>query len=335
MSENFELAYPWLLSLLPLPFLVYWLLPPLRTRSTSIFFPMLHKLAEYTHLKPRVAALVKRRKWINTLLLSITWGLLVIALSSPQLTGEPELKVKTSRSFLIAADISNSMAEKDWELDGQKARRWDGVKALMKNFIAEREGDRMGLIFFGSAAYIQSPFTTDLKVVNELMDEADVGMAGQSTHIGKAIAKGMDLFEKDTLETKVILLLTDGVDAGDDVLPIDAANLAAKDSVVIHTLGIGTPGTGGQDLDEKTLQEISATTGGKYFLAEDQEKLKTVYDELDAIEPIEYEEEQNRPVTLLYMYPLGAAVVLMLLSYLLNLLFSLWQSQRTTKIAAS
>lgn len=331
MGENFEIAYPLVFLLLPLPLLLWWLLPPLRTRSTSINYPVLEKFAEYTHIKPRYAALIKRRKWINWILLVFTWLLLLLALSSPQLVGEAALEVKTSRSFLIAADISNSMSKNDWESGDSLMRRWDGVKVLMKDFIGEREGDRMGLIFFGSGAYIQSPFSTDLDVISALMDEADVGMAGQSTHIGKAIAKGMELFEKDTLETKVLLLLTDGVDAGDDVLPLDAADLAAKDSVVIHTLGIGKPGSRGDDLDEKTLQEIAEITGGKYFLARNQEQLASIYEELDRIEPKEYEEEQNRPVTLYYHYPLMAAVIVMFLSYTFNLFISYVQVNRPSK----
>jgi Ca-activated chloride channel family protein len=226
--------------------------------------------------------------------------------------GEPEMKVKTSRNFLIAADISFSMATNDWEIEGQQARRWDAVKEVMYDFIEKREGDRMGLIFFGSSAYIQAPFTPDLETVRQMLDEAAVGMAGQMTHIGKAITKGVEMFERDTIDTKVMLLLTDGVDAGTDILPLDAADLALTDSVIIYTIGIGNPGSGGSDLDERTLQEIAEMTGGQYFLARDKDRLQEIYTELDKLEPIEYEETENKPVTLLYPYPLAAALVLLL-----------------------
>jgi Ca-activated chloride channel family protein len=240
------------------------------------------------------------------------WVLLIAALSGPQLVGKPEMKVKTARNFLITADISFSMAEKDWSIDGEKARRWDAVKNLMHDFIKERKGDRMGLVFFATNSYVQAPFTPDLVTVDKLLEEADVGMAGQMTHIGKAISKGIDMFKEDTIKTKVMLLLTDGVDAGTDILPLDGAEMARQDTVVIYTIGLGEPGTQGTDLDEKTLQQIAEATNGKYFRAKDADALKQVYEEVNKLEPIEFEEEEHRPVTMLYMYPLGVALLLAL-----------------------
>jgi Ca-activated chloride channel family protein len=314
MPANFEIAYLWVFWLLPLPLLIYLLLPPLRMKSASITLPTYDKALTYTGQKPRKSALVKRRNFFELLVLMLSWALLLAALSSPQLVGKPEMKVKTSRNFLIAADISFSMAQNDWVIDGQKARRWDAVKEVMHDFIEKRKGDRMGLIFFGTNAYVQAPFTPDLQTVAQMLDEADVGMAGQMTHLGKAIAKGVAMFEKDTIETKVMLLLTDGIDSGDDVLPLDAADLAAKDSILIYTIGIGDPGKSGSDLDEGTLQDIAEMTNGQYFLAKDESRLAEIYDEVNKLEPIEYEEMENRPVTLLYYYPLGAALGLLIFS---------------------
>ena len=171
----------------------------------------------------------------------------------------------------------------------------------------------MGMIFFGSAAYIQAPFTPDLVTVEQLLEETDVGMAGQMTNIGKAIAKGVDMFRQDSIETKVMLLLTDGVDAGMDILPLDAAEMAKRDSVVIYTIGIGDPDIPGTDLDEKTLEQIAGLTGGRYFRAIDTKKLEEIYGALDKLEPIEWEEENYKPTTLLYYYPLAAALILSLL----------------------
>ncbi len=327
IPENFELAYPWVFFLLPLPLLLYWLLPPLRMKSASLSLPTYQKALDYTGQKPRKSALVKRRNFFNWLGLMLSWLLVLAALSSPQLVGEPEMKVKTSRNFLIAADISFSMATKDWTIDGRKVRRWDAVKEVMHDFIQKRKGDRMGLIFFGSSAYIQAPFTPDLETVNEMLEEADVGMAGQMTHIGKAIAKGIDMFENDTIETKVMLLLTDGVDAGTDILPLDAADMAKKDSVIIYTIGIGDPNSGSSDLDEKTLQEIADMTDGQYFRAIDEARLQEIYTEVDKLEPIEYEEEENRPVTLLYYYPLAIAVILELIVAFFASLFNAFKKK--------
>ena len=256
MPENFEIAHLWLLGLIPLPLLIYWLIPPLRMKSASLLFPNLDKAQEYTNQKARVSALVKRRNFFAWISLVLIWILSVFALSSPQLVGEPELKVKTSRNFLIVAAISFSMAQTDWIIDGERATRWTAVKYVMHDFISKREGDRMGLIFFGSSAYIQVPFTPDLETVDRMLEEADVGMAGQMTNIGKAIVKGIEMFDQDSLETKVMLLLTDGVDAGTDILPLDAADLANSDSILVYTIGIGNPESGNSDLDEQTLIEI-------------------------------------------------------------------------------
>ncbi|GGZ41448.1 hypothetical protein GCM10007049_38420 [Echinicola pacifica] len=289
-------------------------------KSASLTLPTYAVVVEETKQKPRVGALVKKRGFVSWVLVILIWVCLVAALSSPRLVGEPEMKVKTSRSFLIAADISFSMATPDWQVGDKKVRRWDAVKSLLHDFIPKRKGDRMGLIFFGSSAYIQAPFTPDLSTVDQLLEEADVGMAGQMTHIGKAIALGRKLFDKDTIPEKVMLLLTDGVDAGDDVLPLDAADLAAQDSVIIYTIGIGDPQTKKGDLDEKTLQEIADMTGGKYFLAMDTHSLEQVYEEINRLEPIEYEEMTNKPLKLLYPYPLGLALALMLLEMLIGVI---------------
>ena len=323
LPDNFELAYPWMIWLLPLPILIYLILPSLRMKSESLYFPGFRRAVEYTSDKPRKSAFVKRRNFFSWLVLLLVWILMIAALSGPQLVGKPELKVKTARNFLIAADISFSMAQKDWEVAGQKARRWDAVKSLMHDFIAKRKGDRMGLLFFATNAYVQAPFTPDLQTVDQLLEEADVGMAGQMTHIGKAISRGIDMFKEDTIKTKVMLLLTDGVDAGSDMLPLDAAEMAKQDSVIVYTIGIGEPGKHGSDLDENTLQQIAEITGGKYFRAKDADALKQVYEEVDTLEPIEFKETENRPVTMLYMYPLGAGLVLAMLGSFLSVMVSL------------
>jgi len=293
--------------------------PPLRIKSASLTIPSLAKAQQYTGEKPRSSAFIKRRNFLTWIGLSFIWILLVFALSSPQLVAEPEMKVKTSRNFLIVADISFSMAQTDWTIDGERASRWTAVKSVLHDFISKREGDRMGLIFFGSSAYIQAPFTPDLQTVENMLEEADVGMAGQMTNIGKAIVKGIEMFDNDSIDTKVMLVLTDGVDAGMDILPLDAADLAKNDSILIYTIGIGNPDAKNSDLDEETLIQISELTGAKYFRAMDSEKLQEIYAELDRLEPIEFEETNYRPRTLLYYYPLAAAIFL---TVLLTLIFS-------------
>ncbi len=308
MPENFQFAYPYVAFLAVLPFIIYWLLPAIKNRSTALLYPYFDRTAIVSKQKPKKAAYIKKRGWFASVSMYMIWLLLIVAMASPELVGKPEKTVKTSRNFLILADLSFSMANKDWFIDGRRVTRWNGVKDIMRDFIIRRESDKMGLIFFGSNAYIQAPFTTDLKTVRTMLDEADVGMAGQMTNIGKAVVKGMDMFERDTIQSKVMLLLTDGVDSGTEILPLDAANMAKKDSTIIYSVGIGDPGSSSSDLDERTLTEMAQLTGGKYFRAKDAEALENIYKELDLLEPIEYEEETYVPKTLLYFYPLGLAL---------------------------
>ena len=318
MPDNFQFAYPYIAFIALLPFLVYWLLPAIKQRSSSLAFPYFDSVSKISKQKPKKASFIKTRSRFTLLIKYIIWLLIVIALASPELVGKPERKIKTSRNFLIVADLSFSMANKDWKIDDQPVTRWEAVKNIMQDFVVKRKSDRMGLVFFASNAYIQAPFTTDLNTIGTMLDEADVGMAGQMTNIGKAIIKGMDLFERDSIQNKVILLLTDGVDSGTDILPLDAANIAKKDATVIYTVGIGDPGSSSSDLDERTLTEIAELTGGKYFRAKDTEALENIYIELEKLEPVEYEEESFIPKTLLYFYPLGAALGLGLLMVFFN-----------------
>ena len=328
MPDNFEIAYPWIFILILLPVFIYWLAPAFRIKSASLQVPNLEKTASLTGLKPKDSALVTKKNKLVSFLLFIIWVLILMALSSPRLVGEPELKIKTSRNFLIVADISFSMANSDWVIEGKRTTRWEAVKSVMHEFIEKRTGDRMGLIFFGSSAYVQVPFTSDLKTMELLLEEADVGMAGQMTNIGKAVVKGIEMFDQDTIKTKVMLVLTDGVDSGTEILPLDAADLAKKDSIHIYTLGIGDPENSGSDLDEQTLKEISEMTDARYFRAIDTEQLSEIYAELDKLEPIEYEEETFIPATLLYYYPLTLAIVLTLILSLMLGIVSLLKNKR-------
>jgi len=331
MPENFHIAYPFVAFLVPLPFLIYWLFPAIKTKTEALAYPYFKQASDIAQVKPKKAAFVKKQSWLSLTLKYIIWLLLLAALASPQLVGKPEKTIKTSRNFLILADLSFSMAIKDWQLDNKKTTRWNAVKSIMKSFITERKSDKMGLVFFASNAYIQVPFTKDLPVVQTMLDEADVGMAGQLTNIGKAVVKGMDMFERDSIPTKVMLLLTDGVDAGTSIAPLDAASMAKKNDIVIYTVGIGNPGSSSSDLDEKTLKEIAELTNGKYFRAKDAETLENIYKELETLEPVEYETETYTPKTLLYYYPLGLALILGFIAVYLSSIIQIFKRFKTTR----
>ncbi len=322
MDMNFEIAYPWLFFLLPLPLLVYALLPPLKKRKTALKGAFFFRSAEAMGVKPQDSAWISKRNMVQWFGLAVSWVGILIAASNPKLVGQPDMKVKTSRSFLVVADISFSMDTRDWAgTDGKMYTRWEGVKQVLGDFIEKRKGDRLGLVFFGSNAYLQAPLTTDTEIINWLLSQAEVSMAGQMTAIGKAIGFSHELLQADSLEHKVMLLLTDGADSGGGISPLDVATAAAKDSVTIYTLGIGDPNAPSADLDEATLKAIAEQTGGQYFLAMDEQQLAQVYETLNELEPMEYEQEEYRPEQLLFIYPLAFSLISALVLTMIVTLF--------------
>jgi Ca-activated chloride channel homolog len=314
----FEFGYIWVFFLLPLPLLVYWLMPPLKQRKEALKYPGFREAETASGQKASSGAWISKRNMLQWSFLTLIWLSILTAFASPRIVGEPEMKVKTARNFVIAADISFSMANKDWEIDGERVTRWEGVKQVLRQFIEKREGDRLALVFFGSNAYLQAPLTTELDVIDFMLDETDVGMAGQMTAIGKAIGYSLDIFKGDSLDQKVLLLLTDGQDDGRGIFPTDAAKMAARDSVTIYTIGIGEATGRNDGLDEETLKQIAEISSGEYFLAQDPEQLQQAYTTLNELEPIEFEAEENAPLTLLFQYPLALALVLGLLLALIR-----------------
>ncbi len=316
-GQQLELGLPWVLWLLPIP-LLFLLLPPMKYRSEALFYPLFSRVIAVKKEKPSMGVRLGRRHWYQVVLMWLIWICLVTALASPQLVGEPEKQIKTARNMLLNIDLSLSMDSRDWiSSDGEQTTRWDAVKEVMGEFIERREGDRMGLVLFASQAYLQAPFTTDLQLVRSLLDESEIGLAGAKTVIGNAIGKGIELFESDSVEERVMILVTDGADSGSELSPLQAARMAAGDSITIYTIGIGSISSGAYELDETTLTDIAEATGGQYFRASDREGLLDIYALLDELEPIEFEDEDYIPKRLLFYYPLMAAFGLAVLFHLL------------------
>ncbi|MDC1105575.1 VWA domain-containing protein [Prolixibacteraceae bacterium] len=308
-NMNFEWSQAWILVFILLPPLVFFFSPPMRQRSKAIIHPAFNRLTQISKIKPSTKAWVTKKNVIQWTLTYIVYVLIVVATGGPKFVGVPEKKIKTARNFLITADLSFSMNTKDWQVDNKKLSRWHAVQKIMVNFIEGRKSDRIGLILFASHAYLQAPLTSDRNSIMWLLEDAEVGMAGQMTNIGDAIAYGMKVFKNDTIKQKVMLLLTDGVDSGIGTNPLDASSIAKEDSIKIYTLGIGDP-SGKDKIDEKTLTYISESTGAKYFRAMDSEQLKKAYKALNELEPIEYETSQIKPEILLYPYPLAIALII-------------------------
>ncbi len=311
-----SLAYPLLLLLLPLPWLLRRWFPPYRETRSALRVPFLDRLADASGQTPsRGSALLSGHRG-QQLLLLIVWSLLLLASARPQWLEEPLVEERSLRDMLLLVDLSASMQATDFTDDtGQSIDRLAAVKQVLDEFLQQRQGDRIGLVFFGSAAFVQAPFSDDTETLQELLDEARVGMAGPRTVIGDALGLALNLFETGEIEERVVILLTDGNDTGSVIPPEQAAKIAADQGVVVHVVGVGsTTVQGEQPLDERTLRAIAEVSEGQYFKAEDRQGLEAVYQTLDGLTPKKVESRSYRPRHELYHWPL-ALVLLVLLAY--------------------
>ncbi len=312
-------ASSWLLLLLPLPWLIRRLLPTHHERKTAVRVPFMQRLAQLTKLRPDGGAAVASRSRWQWLILALAWLLTILALARPQWLHEPIVKELPMRDLLVAVDLSGSMETQDFtDAKGNIVDRLSAVKQVLDSFLAKRDGDRVGLILFGSAAFVQVPFTADLAVVRELLDEAQIRMLGPRTMLGDAMGLAINQFERSEVDDRVLIVLTDGNDTGSLIPPERAADIARDNNVVVHTIAIGDPTIAGeQALDEKSLQLIASITGGGYFHANDTEELESIYQHLDDINPREVETLSYRPLSDLYHWPLALSLLLTLIYVLL------------------
>lgn len=302
---------------LPLPLLVWWLAPAYRERRLAVRVPFLELLSRISGRQPGPGAAVAARRGLQKAMLTIVWLALVVALARPVWMDEPLIRELPMRDMLVALDLSGSMDTRDFtDQAGNVTDRLTAARQVLDDFLARREGDRVGLIFFGSAAFVQAPFTEDLAVVGELLDEAQVRMLGPRTVMGDAIGVAIELFERSETEERVLIVLTDGNDTGSMVPPLRAAEIAGDNDVTIYPVAMGDPEAAGeQALDEETLQAVAAATGGEYFHAGNRGSLEAIYRELEGLNPKRVESLSYRPQYELFFWPLGFAVILTLLFF--------------------
>lgn len=329
--------WPWAWVLLPLPWFIYRFWPAAKQEDAALLVPFYHRL-------PGAEALTGPRQltqWLRLLALSLIWLALLTAAARPMWVGDPIAMPATGRDLLLGVDISGSMETRDMHWQGDSYDRLSIVKAVVGDFVERRQSDRLGLVLFGTRAYLQAPLTFDRITVNQLLQEAQLGFAGEKTAIGDAIGLGVKRLRDRPQESRVMILLTDGANTAGEITPLKAAELAAKAKVKIYTIGIGademiTPGLFGSsfgarrvnpsaDLDEATLKSIAEQTGGQYFRARSPEDLQVIYAQLDKLEPIEQEAEIFRPTQSLFYWALGLALALATLLLMQCLLRDLWQ----------
>ncbi len=249
----------------------------------------------------------------------------IVALARPQVAGQFVETEEGGRDIILALDLSGSMRALDFMVDGKRVDRNTALKIVVKKFIADRQGDRMGLVVFGNEVYTQCPLTTDTKILSDFVSGLEVGMVGDGTALGDGLAVAVKRLRNIPGNSRVIVLVTDGVKTAGSLEPAAAAEIAKKEGIKVYTIGIGSdkpapfPTTGmfGEtrleylpvDLDEDTLKHIAETTGGKYFRGQEMDKLSEIYDEISALEKrvdtgvgsIEYEDNYLAPVLLAFV----------------------------------
>ncbi len=314
--ETISWVFPWAFLALPLPVVVYFLAPAApAVRSRALRIPDASFYRAYAG-KHRTAS---AKHWLRIVFLALAWIALVASVARPQNFSESLSVPVTGRDLLLGIDISGSMRETDLYSGNRPATRMAVVKQLAQDFVERRAGDRIGLIMFGSQAYVQTPLTYDHATVQHFLSEATIGLAGRSTAIGDAIGLGVKRLRERPDASRVLILLTDGANSAGVVDPVEAAQVAAGSGIRIHTIGVGSDqsrnvfgqsmGTRRSELDEGTLQAISDATGGQYFRARSSQELASIYAKIDELEPTEKDEQQFRPLNELFAWPLGVALM--------------------------
>ncbi|WP_245582678.1 vWA domain-containing protein [Oceanobacter kriegii] len=321
--ESLQWHWPWAFVLLPLPLLARAFLTPRQPQQSALRVSRLQQWStEQQNAGPGRESNLKR------LLALLAWCCLVTAVARPFQMGEAVPLPQSGRDLMLAVDISGSMQVEDMQVSGSWTQRLNAVKYVVNDFIDQRQGDRLGLILFGSNAYVQSPLTFDRETVRKYLLEAQIGLAGEQTAIGDAIGLGVKRLLSQPSDSRVIVLLTDGANTAGEVDPVKAAGLAADNQVRIYTIALGAdsmvvPSIFGsrrvnpsRDLDETTLTEIARVTGGEFYRARNFEELQKIYDVIDQLEPTEKDPEQFRPQHSLFQWPLGVALTIAMLLWL-------------------
>ncbi|MET0066105.1 MAG: VWA domain-containing protein [Candidatus Thiodiazotropha sp.] len=327
----FEFHWPWMALLLILPWLVrlFWPRPATERNQTmeglqaTLLHPNLSQLEIAFHSRRPRQPLSKR---LYHGLLHLLWLCLVLALMRPQWL-EPYTENRSAGyDLMLAVDASHSMNALDFTLNGEQVSRMQVVKGVVSKFIEGRQGDRIGLIIFGSRAYVLSPLTYDRNAVSDLLSEVVPRIAGDGTAIGDALGLGVKKLRDRPEGSRVLLLIADGENTAGTIPPLKAAQLAAQEGVRIYSIGVGSDRENVPILEngrvvtrddlgfnEQAMQEIAGAGNGAYFRATDTEALEKVYQKIDSLEKTEAEAHTVFVPRPLYYWPLSAALLLLLI----------------------
>ena len=317
-------AYPWLaLGLLVVPTLIYLRYHFRESRPTLV----------YSHVRPLVTlkpSIWARIAWLPFVLRMLALTLILVALARPQAGATSEDVITEGVDILLVIDVSSSMKTEDFK----PKNRLEAAKEVVADFVQSRPHDRMGMVVFAARAITKCPLTLDHDILLTLLEDVNIGSIEDGTAIGTALATGVNRLKESKAKSRIIILLTDGVNNRGEIDPVTAAELAKTYRIKTYTVGAGREGyapfpfedplrgTVYQDvlveIDEETLQKIADTTDGQYFRATDTESLVDVYAEIDALEKTEIQQKQYVRYTELAPYFMIIALGLLMFETLLT-----------------
>lgn len=303
-------AVPWAFLLLPLPLIIRHFLASTYPAGASL------RVDTGTFAAAGSAQASADRP--GMLLLIAAWALLVVALAGPRLAATTHLITSSGREIVLALDLSGSMVKEDFVLDGKPVSRLDAVKRVASRFVAARKGDRIGLVIFGDRAYVAQPPTFDVASVAHAIDTAQIGISGRSTAISDGLGLATRRLMQSDATSKVLILLSDGVDTSGKVGATDAARLAAEHGIRVHTIALGpddleTQSQSRDAVDAAALRAMAEAGGGASFRVRSLDDLEAMAATLDDMEPNPMQRPPLQYWRALWIWPAGAAMAIVTL----------------------
>lgn len=297
-------ATPYALLLLPLPLAALMLLPPRQAATGALVVP--GSIAA----RLTTGAADGMRARVRQLLPALTWIALVVALAGPQQLEAVEALPASGRDLVLAIDLSGSMEQEDFVLDGKTVSRLDAVKAVARDFVRARAGDRVGLVIFAETAYFAAPLTFDVEAVGRLIDQATIGISGRSTAISDGLGLALKRLARSGARSRVVVLLSDGVNNAGAVQPRDAGSLAERLGIRVHTIALGPADLESDPksrdaVDTATLRAIAETSGGETFRVRTTDDLRQVARAIDALETSAFERPAAEIYSSYWIWPAG------------------------------
>lgn len=293
-------ATPWVLIILIIPFIIIYLLKN-KSFDDALEVPF------FNHLDFKTSSNVS-----SVVLPVIIWSLLSFALAGPRVPSIARPLFDNVYNIFLTIDLSDSMQINDMYFNGKPASRLAIVKRTATAFVKQRSYDQLGLILFGTRAYLLSPLTFDHKHILKQINEIEVGLAGKTTSLGDALGLTVKHLLNTPKKGRIIILLTDGANNSGFLTTKKAAQLAKNAEIKVYTIGLGTNTFFSADLDENALREIAKVTDGQYFRATDPNSLTTIYKKINKLETISQKINDFRPSIELYFYPLTLGLIILL-----------------------